>query len=135
MTLLLLLPPTPALHFFSEFHTQYCCHPFNLKLNPSTSQPMHFREIFRKSSHHVKTNKGSIFRQSDNDVEGYRSQKVLFQPNVGVFLQYSVSVTCCLYFARILLTVIFEILHYVAVARTLFVWMKVTTILILVFNG
>ena len=67
------------------------CHPFNLKLKPSTSQPTHSREIFRKSSHHVNTNKGSVVKQSGNDVEGCRSQKVLFQPNMRVFLQYSVN--------------------------------------------
>ena len=51
----------------------------------------HFREIFRKSSHQVNTIKGSVVKQSDNDddVEG-RSQKVLFQSNMRVFLQYSV---------------------------------------------
>ena len=39
----------------------------------------------------MKTNKGGIVKQSGNDdVEGYRSEKVLFQPNVSVFLQYSV---------------------------------------------
>ena len=68
-----------------------CCLPFNLKLKPSTSQPTHFREVFRKSSHHVNTNKGSISKQSGNDVEGCRSQKVLFQSNMRVFLQYSVK--------------------------------------------
>ena len=57
---------------------------FNLKLKPSTSQPTHFREIVRKSSHHVNTNKGGIVKQSGNDVEGYRSQKVLFQPSVCI---------------------------------------------------
>ena len=51
-----------------------------------------FREIFRKSSHHVNTNKGSIVKQSGNDVEGCRSQEILFQPNMRVFLQYSVNV-------------------------------------------
>ena len=55
-----------------------------------TSQPAHFREIFRKSSHQVNTNKGSVVKQSDNDVEGCPSQKVLFQPNMRGFLQYSV---------------------------------------------
>ena len=40
----------------------------------------------------MNTNKGGILKQSDNGVEGYRSQKVLFQPNVRVFLQYSVIV-------------------------------------------
>ena len=38
----------------------------------------------------MNTNKGSIVKQSDNDVEGCRSEKVLFQPNMRVFLQYSV---------------------------------------------
>ena len=38
----------------------------------------------------MNTNKGGIVKQSGNDVEGYRSQKVSFQPNVHVFLQYSV---------------------------------------------
>ena len=47
-------------------------------------------EIFGKSSHHVNTNKGSVVTQSGNDVEACRSQKVLFQPNLRVFLQYSV---------------------------------------------
>ena len=80
------------LHFILEFRAQYCCHPFNLKLKPSTSQPSHFREIFRNSSHHVNTNKGSVVKQSGNDVEGCRSEKVLFQPSMRVFLQYSVKV-------------------------------------------
>ena len=39
----------------------------------------------------MSTNKGGIVKQSGNDVEGYRSQKVLFQPSVRVFLQYSVK--------------------------------------------
>ena len=51
----------------------------------------HFREIFRKSSHGVNTNKGSVVKQSGNDVEGCRSQKVLLQSNMRVFLQYSVK--------------------------------------------
>ena len=67
------------------------CHQFNLKLKHSTSQPNHFREIFRKSSHHVDTNKGSVVKQSGNDVEGCRSQKVLFQPNIHIILKYSVD--------------------------------------------
>ena len=37
----------------------------------------------------MNTKKGGIVKQSGNDVEGHRSQKVLFQPNVRVFLQYS----------------------------------------------
>ena len=53
----------------------------------------HFREIFRKSSHHLNTNKGDVVKQSGNDVEGGRSQKVLFQPNMRLFLQYSVNLT------------------------------------------
>ena len=36
-------------------------------------------------------NKGNVVKQSGNDVEGCRSQKVLFQPNMRVFLQYSVK--------------------------------------------
>ena len=44
-----------------------------------------------KYSHHVNTNKGSVVKQSGSGVEGYRSQKVLFQPNVLVFLRYSVK--------------------------------------------
>ena len=36
-------------------------------------------------------NKGSVVKHSGNDVEGYRSQKILFQLSVLVFLQYSVS--------------------------------------------
>ena len=47
--------------------------------------------IFRKSSHHVNTNKGSVVKQSCNDVKGCLSEKVLFQPNMRVFLQYSVK--------------------------------------------
>ena len=79
-----------ASYFFSEFRAQYCL-PFNLKLKPSTSKPTQFREIFRKSPHHVNTNKGSVVKQSGNNIEGCRSQKVLFQPNMRVFLQYSVK--------------------------------------------
>ena len=78
------------LTLFSQFRAQYCCHPFHLKLKPSTSQPTHFQEIFRKSSYHVNTNKGCVVKQSGNDVEGWRSQKVLFQPNMRVFLHCSV---------------------------------------------
>ena len=52
----------------------------------------HFREVFRKSSRHVNTNNGSISKQSGNDVEGCRSHQVLFQPNMRIFLQYSVNV-------------------------------------------
>ena len=40
----------------------------------------------------MSTNKGGIVKPSGNDVEGYRSQKVLFQPSVRVFLQYSVKI-------------------------------------------
>ena len=65
---------------------------FNLKLKPSTSQPTHFREIFLRSSHHMNTNKGSIVKQSGNDVEGCQSEKVLFQPSKYIFLQYSVMI-------------------------------------------
>ena len=36
-------------------------------------------------------NNGGIVKQSGNDVEGYRSQKVLFQHTVRVFLQKSVN--------------------------------------------
>ena len=50
---------------------------------------MHFREILRKSSNHVNTNKGSAVKQSGNDVEGYRPEKVLFQSNMCVILKYS----------------------------------------------
>ena len=39
----------------------------------------------------MNTIKGGIVKQSGNDVEGYPSQKVLFQPNVRVFVQYSVN--------------------------------------------
>ena len=52
---------------------------------------MHFLEIFRKSSHHVNTNKGSVVKQSGNDVEGYRHEQILFQLNMRVILQYSVK--------------------------------------------
>ena len=38
------------------------------KLKPLTSQPTHFREIFKKSFYHVNTNKGSVFKQSGTDV-------------------------------------------------------------------
>ena len=41
----------------------------------------------------MNTNKGSIVKPSGNDVEGCRSEKVLVQPNMRVFLQYSVRVT------------------------------------------
>ena len=39
----------------------------------------------------MNTNKGSIVKQSGNDVEGCRSEKVLVQPNMRVFLQHSVK--------------------------------------------
>ena len=77
--------------FHNSAHSTVCCHLFNLKLKPSTFQPTHFWEVFRKPSHHVSTKKGNVVKQSGNDVEGCRSQKVLFQPNMRVFLQYSVK--------------------------------------------
>ena len=40
-----------------------------------------------QSSHHVNTNKGGVVKQSGNDVQSYRPQKVLFQPNVRVILE------------------------------------------------
>ena len=39
----------------------------------------------------MNTNKGSIVKQSGNDVEGCRSEKVLIHPNMHIFLQYSVK--------------------------------------------
>ena len=39
----------------------------------------------QKSSHHVNINKGSVVKQSGNDVESCRSEKVLFQPNMRAF--------------------------------------------------
>ena len=39
----------------------------------------------------MNTNKGSIVKQTGNDVEGCRSEKILVQPNMRVFLQYSVK--------------------------------------------
>ena len=78
--------PSSYTSFHNSAHSTVCCHPFNLKLKPSTSQPTHFREIFWKSSHQMNTNKGSIVKQSGNDVEGCRSEKVLVQPNMHVFL-------------------------------------------------
>ena len=39
----------------------------------------------------MNTNKDSVVKQSGNDAEGCRSQKILFQPNMRVFLQYSVK--------------------------------------------
>ena len=39
----------------------------------------------------MNTNKGSVVKQSSNDVEGCRSQKILFQSNMREFLQYSVN--------------------------------------------
>ena len=39
----------------------------------------------------MNTNKGSIVKKSGNDVEGCRSEKILVQPNMRVFLQYSVN--------------------------------------------
>ena len=41
----------------------------------------------------MNTNKGSIVKQSGNDVEGCQSEKVLVQPNMSVFLQYSVRLS------------------------------------------
>ena len=43
----------------------------------------------------MNTNKGSIVKQSGNDVEGCRSEMVLVQPNMRVFLQYSVNKEEC----------------------------------------
>ena len=44
----------------------------------------------------MNTNNSSVVKQSGNDVEGCRSQKVLFQPNVHVFLQHSVKLRALL---------------------------------------
>ena len=41
----------------------------------------------------MNAHKGSVVKQSGNDVERRLSQKVLFQPNMRVFLQYSVKYT------------------------------------------
>ena len=40
----------------------------------------------------MNTSKGSIVKQSGNDFEGCRSEKVSVQPNMHVFLQYSVII-------------------------------------------
>ena len=55
------------------------------ELKPSTSLPTHFREVFRKSSHHVNTNKGSISKQSGNDVEGCRLKRFCFNSICAYF--------------------------------------------------
>ena len=55
-------------------------------------------EILEKSFENLPTNKGSTVKQSGNYVEGCRSEKVMVQPNMRVFLQYSVEafqVLCC----------------------------------------
>ena len=39
------------------------------KLKPSTSEPTHFQEVFRKCLHHVKENKGNIVKECGTDVE------------------------------------------------------------------
>ena len=39
----------------------------------------------------MNTNKGSIVKQSGNDVEGCRFEKVLVQPKVRVFMQHSLN--------------------------------------------
>ena len=46
----------------------------------------------------MNTNKGNIVKQSGNDVEGCRSEKVSVQPNMRVFLQYSVKINLIFYF-------------------------------------
>ena len=48
----------------------------------------------------MNTNKGSIVKQSGNDVEGCQSEKVLVQPNMRVFLQYSVKIIYSLFFSQ-----------------------------------
>ena len=50
----------------------------------------------------MNANKGSVVTQSGNDVEGCRSQKVLFQPNMRVFLQYSVNINFDVGFQKLL---------------------------------
>ena len=70
-----------------------CCHPFKPKLKPRLLNPRTHalpRNLL-KTSHHVNTNKGSVVKQSSDDVEGCRSQKILFQPSMRAFLQYSVN--------------------------------------------
>ena len=42
------------------------------KLKLSTSQPMHFQEIFRKFFHNVKENKGNIVKECSTDVENFQ---------------------------------------------------------------
>ena len=49
--------------------------------------PRNLLKIFQPHEH-----KGSIVKQPGNDVEGCRSEKVLVQPNMRVFLQYSVII-------------------------------------------
>ena len=53
--------------------------------NPRLLNPRVFQEIFRKSSHHMNTDKGSVVKQSGNDVEGCRSQKFCFNPTWAYF--------------------------------------------------
>ena len=62
-TLLFIIPRTVLLSFIQ---------PKAETLDFSTT---HFREIFRKSTIHVKTSKGSVVKQSGNDVEGCRFGK------------------------------------------------------------
>ena len=56
-----------------------------LTLKPLTSQLTHFREIFRKSSHHVNTNKGRVVKQSGNDVEVVDLKRFCFNPICAYF--------------------------------------------------
>ena len=44
-------------------------------MKPSTSQATHFREVFRKSFHHVNTNR-QCFKASGTDVEDFFSMCV-----------------------------------------------------------
>ena len=55
----------------------------------------------------MNTNKGSIVKQSSNDVEGCRSQSILFQPNMRTFLQYSVRLLFVLATEHTLLRIFF----------------------------
>ena len=42
------------------------------KLKPSTSQPMHFQEVFRKCFQNVNENKGNIVKECGTDVESFQ---------------------------------------------------------------
>ena len=62
------------------------------KLKPSTSQPTHFQEVFRKCFHHVKENKGNIVKECGTDAESFQFFDQFSYPCVCIRMKISVMI-------------------------------------------